>query len=122
MIRNAIILDYGLPGLWLFKNQPNSGVLGWCERTCTSGLLLITEFINEDSPFCLTCAISRAVIGPCLRSAWFRGMLPEDVRAMSLYLRSETQYSLPRFRSARWNEWMEIKSLDKQEKGLNREI
>ena len=49
-------------------------------------------------------------------------MLPEDVRAMSLYLRSETQYSLPRFRSARWNEWMEIKSLDKQEKGLNREI
>jgi len=38
-----------------------------------------TEFIKEDSPFCLTHAISRTMIGPCLRSVWFRGMLPEDV-------------------------------------------
>jgi len=27
--------------------------------------LLITEFIKEDSPFCLTHAITRTMIGPC---------------------------------------------------------
>jgi len=32
----------------------------------------MTEFIKEDSPFCLTRAISKTMIGPCPRSAWFR--------------------------------------------------
>jgi len=44
---------------------------------CVEGLL-ITEFVQEDSPFCLTRAITRTMIGPCPRSAWLRGMLPED--------------------------------------------
>ena len=43
--------------------------------------LLITVFIKEDSPFCLTRAITRTMIGPCPRPAWLRGMLPEDVRS-----------------------------------------
>ena len=40
--------------------------------------LLITEFIKEDSPFCLTRAITRTMIGPCytpLREAQ-EGTLP----------------------------------------------
>ena len=38
----------------------------------------VTESIKENSPFCLTRVISRTMIGPCPRSVWFRGMLPED--------------------------------------------
>ena len=42
--------------------------------------LLITSFIPEDSPFCLTRDITRTMIGPCPCSAWYRRMLPEYVR------------------------------------------
>ena len=34
--------------------------------------------MKEDSPLCLTRAIPRTMIGPCPRSAWLQGMLPED--------------------------------------------
>jgi len=49
-------------------------------RMCSVGLVdvLITEFIKEDSPFCLTRAITRTMIGPCPRSAWFRAGLAAD--------------------------------------------
>ena len=38
-----------------------------CAPPCPEELL-ITEFIKEDSPFCLTRAITRTMIGPCPRS------------------------------------------------------
>ena len=71
-----------LCSLDMFRMDMMDGVLLLMDRVVLLNLLilLITEFVKEDSPFCLTRAITRTTIGPCPRSAWLRGMLPEDVR------------------------------------------
>ena len=41
----------------------------------------LLKLLKRFRRYCLSHAISRTIIGPCPRTAWFRGMLPKDVCA-----------------------------------------
>ena len=66
-VRLADFVYHATLGLRVIKKKKRSGAVyphglrGGSRRQ----MLLITEFIKEDSPFCLTRAITRTMVGPC---------------------------------------------------------